>query len=148
MLKISCTTNVVEALQALPLLVDLTALYPDFTHWYVNKALPGIVLGHGTLLLAKDGQTLVGAALGKRSKKETKLRCVRVLPAYQHTGVGVRLIDQALDALECDKPHCTVAEEMLHLYSRLFVTRYGFKLDAVDKGVYRPRKLEYIFNAI
>lgn len=45
-----------------------------------------------------------------------------------------------LGALQCDKPHCTVAEELLHTYSRAFVNRYGFSLSAVDKGRYRPGK--------
>lgn len=136
----------VQTFMALPLLRSLNDLYPGFEDWYVNTVAPGVVLGRDTLLVAKDGQHLVGIALGKRTLEETKLRCVRVLPEYQNTGVGLRLIDRMLEELECDKPHCSVAEEMLHLYSRAFVNRYGFVLSAVDKGAYRPGKLEYRFN--
>lgn len=136
----------VEALGALPFLAGLEPLYPGFQSWYINKVVPGVTLGHDVLLLAEDQQQLVGIALGKANKHETKLRCVRVLPQYQNQGVGLRLIDRMLQALECRRPHCTVAEEMLHTYSRALVNRYGFKLASVDKGRYRPGKLEYTFN--
>lgn len=145
-MQIQQTTSFVQAFMALPMLRSLDDLYPDFSHWYVNKVLPGVVLGSDTLLLAKDQGRLVGVAMGKKNKHETKLRCVRVLPEYQNTGLGIRLVDRMLETLECDKPHCTVAEELLHTYSRLFVQRYGFRLSEVLKGAYRPRKLEYVFN--
>ena len=60
--------------------------------------------------------------------------------------LGITLMDRMLETLECTKPLATVSEEMLHQYSRIFVKRYGFSLDDVAKGAYRPRKLEYYFN--
>lgn len=145
-MQIVQTRAFVPTLQALRVLQGLDSLYPGFNDWYVNKVVPGVVLGNDQLLIAQDAGRIVGLALGKRSADETKLRCVRVLPAYEGQGLGIKLIDRMLDVLECDKPHCTVAEEMLHSYSRAFVTRYGFELNAVDKGRYRPGKLEYSFN--
>lgn len=136
----------VQAFQALPLMRSLDDLYPGFEYWYVNTVVPGVVLGRDQLLIAKDAGRIVGVALGKRSEEETKLRCVRVLPEFENRGLGIRLIDRMIDVLECDKPHCTVAEEMLHQYSRAFVQRYGFALTAVDKGRYRRGRLEYAFN--
>lgn len=146
MAKIERSHSFVHAFLALPLLRSLDAYYPDFEHWYVNTVAPGVVLGQDTLLLASEGSQIVGVALGKRGPDETKLRCVRVVPALQHTGLGIRLIDRMLDELQCEKPHCTVAQELFHQYSRPFVARYGFSLTGVDKGSYRPGKLEYRFN--
>ena len=146
MLQYRQTHNAVEALNALPFLQSLEPLYPGFQSWYVNQVLPGVTVGRDVLMLAHDQERLVGVALGKSNSHETKLRCVRVLPEYQNLGVGIRLIDKMLEALECRYPHCTVAEEMLHSYSRALVNRYGFKLASVDKGRYRPGKLEYAFN--
>jgi len=57
----------VQAFQVLPMLRSLDALYPDFSHWYVNTVVPGVVLGQDALLLAKDGDQVVGVALGKRT---------------------------------------------------------------------------------
>jgi ribosomal protein S18 acetylase RimI-like enzyme len=146
MIEITKTKNVVEILQALVFLENLKQYYPKFQSWYINSAMPGIVQGNDFLLQAKQEGQLIGIALGKRSRKESKLRCVRIHPDYQNNGLGVRLIDKAIDVLQCEQPHCTVAQEIVHDYSRLFVNRYGFKLEAVEKGLYRPGKLEYVFN--
>jgi GNAT superfamily N-acetyltransferase len=102
--RIESSRSLVQTFMALPLLQTLDAYYPDFSHWYTNTVTPGVVVGKDTLLVAKDGERLVGVALGKRGATETKLRCVRVLPEYQSSGVGIRLIDRMLAELECEKP--------------------------------------------
>jgi len=145
-MRIVATRSFVEAFMAVPLLQSLDTLYPDLSYWYVNTVIPGLVLGNDVLLLAKEGEQTTGLALGKRTADERKLRCVRVVPEAQNTGVGLRLIERMFEELETERPHCTVAEEMLGLYSRPFVNRYGFQLNSVDKGRYRPGKLEYAFN--
>lgn len=134
------TKRLADAMLAKGLLDSLGEHYPDFEHWYVNKCMPGVIV-------ARDGGKMVGVALGKRRDSEVKLRCVRVAQDYQNKGTGLHLIDRMLRALDCDKPHCTVSEEMLHQYSRAFINRYGFDLTEVNKGLYRPSKLEYVFNA-
>lgn len=145
-MHIEQTHSAVVALQVRPLLNSLNELYPGFDSWYINTVMPGLVAGKDVLLVARDGHQPVGIALGKRSQDETKLRCVRVVPDHQNSGLGLRLIDRMLEALECEKPHCTVAEELLHTYSRAFIKRYGFELNDVTKGAYRPGRLEYSFN--
>jgi GNAT superfamily N-acetyltransferase len=142
----STSRRLADAMVARGMLDGLENYYPDFGHWYVNTCIPGIVLGSDTMLVARDGAKIVGIALGKKTPEETKLRCVRVLPQYQSKGVGLHLIEKMLRELDADKPHCTVAEEMMHQFSRAFVNYFDFKLSRVDKGVYRPGKLEYIFN--
>ena len=147
MLEYQQTRNLVDTFLAKQLLSTLDVHYPGFEHWYVNKCMPGILVGTDVMIVAKDKGHVVGVALGKKREEETKLRCVRVLPEYQNRGTGLHLIDRMLKALDCDKPHCTVSEELLHLYSRAFVNRYHFDLTEVLKGLYRPQKLEYVFNA-
>jgi GNAT superfamily N-acetyltransferase len=146
MISYQPSRQLADAMIARGVMDGLENYYPDFGHWYVNKCIPGIVLGKDTLLVARDKHQIVGVALGKRTVKETKLRCVRVLPSYQSRGVGIHLIERMLRQLDCDKPHCTVAEEMLHQYSRAFVNHFDFNLSSVDKGRYRSGKLEYVFN--
>lgn len=143
-MHIESTKSFVEAMNVLPMIKSLEEFYPDMPYWYVNTVVPGLVLGKDVLLLAKKAGRTIGIALGKNGE-EKKLRCVRVIPEAQNTGIGLRLIESMFDELETDKPHCTVAEEMLGLYSRAFVNRYGFRLNSVDK-TYRPGKLEYAFN--
>lgn len=147
MISYQRTSRLSDAMVARGMLDGLENYYPEFGHWYVNVCVPGIVLGNDTMIVARDKNQIVGIALGKATPEETKLRCVRVLPDYQNKGVGLHLIDHMLRDLGHDKPHCTVAEEMIHLYSRAFVNRFDFDLSKVNKGQYRPGKLEYVFNA-
>lgn len=139
------TPSLTDALYAADLISSLDEYYPDIKHWYLNTVLTGIFTGDDRMIIAKEGNMMVGLALGKKTE-ECKLRCIRVLPSYQNTGLGMRLIDSMIDELECEKPHATVSEEMINLYSRPFINRYGFELHAVNKGMYRKGKLEYIFN--
>lgn len=139
------SNHLADAMLAKVMLDGLENYYPDFGYWFVNKCMPGIMTGNDLLITAKEHGQIVGVALGKKGD-ETKLRCVRVIPQYQNRGVGLHLVDHTLRALDCDKPLCTVSEEMMHLYSRAFINRYQFDLTHVEKGLYRPKKLEYIFN--
>lgn len=138
------TNNPVEALLAFPFIASIDVYYPNIADWYVNTVIPGITLDNDILLLAKDGSTIAGICLAKKGE-ENKLRCIRVSKDYQNSGLGLRLIDRALD-LVGDKPLVSVSEELLHSYSRMFVKRYGFSLSDVVKGKYRQGKLEYFFN--
>lgn len=147
MIRIEQTTSFVSAFEALPFIASLNQYYPDIDYWYVNKVVPGLILGNDKLLIARDSaNNIAGLALGKKSDDESKLRCVRVHPDHQSVGLGIRLIDQMLELIETREPGVTVSEEMIHLYSRAFVNRYGFKLSDVSKGRYRVGKLEYGFN--
>lgn len=135
-----------DCILALEVLGDVKEYYPGFEYWYVNTCMPGIVVGDDVLVVARDGGKIVGAALGRRGAR-AKLRCVRMAPGWRGAGAGLRLIEAAMRELECDKPHCTVCEEMMGEFSRAFVNRYGFELSRVEKGMYRKDKLEYVFNA-
>lgn len=146
MIKLITETSLTSAFQVLPFIKTLDEFYPDIEHWYINKVIPGLFTGNDKLLIARDGIHIAGVALGKSEDNETKLRCIRVHPDYQKSGLGIKLIDGMLEQLEDDRPVVSVSEEMFHLYSRIFVNRYGFKLNDVTKGQYRPRKLEYFFN--
>jgi GNAT superfamily N-acetyltransferase len=138
--------RLVDTLNASKLLDGMDALYPDFGYWFTNKVMPGLLVGKDILLLAKDKHQVIGVALGKRNAHETKLRCVRVLPEYQKRGTGIHLVEKMLVQLNDDKPSCTVAEEMFHQFSRPFINLFDFDLTKVEKGMYRPGKLEYVFN--
>jgi hypothetical protein len=138
--------SLVDTMNAYRLLEGLDNFYPDFGHWYINKVMPGVMVGSDTLLLAKRKGEVIGVALGKRNAHETKLRCVRVIPEHQKKATGIHLIEKMLVQLGTDKPTCTVAEEMLHQFARPFINFFDFDLNKVEKGMYRPGKLEYVFN--
>jgi GNAT superfamily N-acetyltransferase len=135
-----------DAIVAYKLLAGMDNLYPEFSNWYTNKVMPGVLMGSDILMLARDKHQVIGVGLGKRNGHETKLRCVRVIPEYQNRSVGIHLVEQMLRALDSDRPSCTVAEEMFHQFSRPFINHFNFDLSRVEKGMYRPGKLEYVFN--
>lgn len=116
--------------------------YPDFDNWYINKVIPGIICGSNNCLVIENKSSIIGISLFNSHK----LQAIRIYPNYQQHGYGFRLLDETLKQMDCDKPLCTVAEEMLHLYSRMFINHYKFTLPVVEKGLYRQNKLEYIFN--
>lgn len=123
-------------------LANLSQLYPGFQRWFASKVVQS---PDSVILVATEQERLAGVALGKIGA-DPKLRCVRVHDSLQGSGLGLKLIDQMFEHLGHETPHCTVAEEMLHGYSRVFVKRYGFRLSDVIKGEYRPHKLEYHWN--
>lgn len=138
--------KLIDAQVAFQLLNGLENFYPDFGYWYKNKVMPGVMVGQDVLMMAKEHGRVIGVALGKTNRHETKLRCVRVLPEYQKRGVGLHLVEKMLRELDDDKPSCTVAEEMIHEFARPFVNLFQFDLTRVEKGLYRNGKLEYLFN--
>jgi hypothetical protein len=146
MIRYQQSNSLVDICLAGTMLKGMEHFYPDFNYWFTNKCMPGIIAGSDILLLAKEHEQVIGIALGKANKKETKLRCVRVIPEYQSKGTGIILIEKMLRNLDCDKPHCTVSEEMIHQFSRPFINLFNFDLTKVNKGMYRKGKLEYIFN--
>lgn len=133
--------------QVHPFLASLDRYYPDISSWFARSFSTGLANGKNVLLAARAGDGgLAGVALGKKTGDEVKMQCVRVADPLGNAGLGIVLMDRMMQELECEKPLATVSEEMLHQYSRVFVKRYGFSLDDVVKGAYRPRKLEYYFN--
>lgn len=124
-------------------LTPLSQYYPGFNLWF-DKHYQQVNNENTIVVLNESG--ILGVSLFKKTPNENKIRCVRIRPDLQGSGLGIRLIDKTIDVLEDDKPLVTVSEELLHEYSRAFVNRYNFKLTEVTKGQYRRHRLEYVFN--
>jgi len=120
--------------------------YPKFEEWYFNKFIKSVLIGNDVALLMKRGDNLIGVSLLKKDKHEIKLRALRIFPNYQNKGYGLFLLDQSLKELDHPLPHCTVSEELINQYARIFIDRYGFSLDYVSRNMYRKGKNEYLFN--
>lgn len=63
------TTNFTTAFAVLPFIQTLDRYYPDIDHWYINKVIPGLLLGGDKLIVAKDGGHIAGIALGRAVKR-------------------------------------------------------------------------------
>jgi hypothetical protein len=123
----------------------ISQFYPGFKDWFWDKVVPGVVEGNDEIILAEERNELVGVSIIKKTG-EKKLRALRINPKFQKTGKGLYLIDESLKRLNVDKPIVSVAEEMIHDFSRIFINRYNFNISHVYKGLYRKEKLEYEFN--
>jgi len=130
---------------AFTLLKPLSELYPNFSDWYFDNVIPGVINGNDEVILLEKNYEIAGISIIKNSD-EKKLRCVRISEKYQKSGSGLYLIDESLKRLNTDKPIVSVAEEMINEYSRIFINRYDFNMSHVYKNLYRRGKLEYEFN--
>jgi len=128
------------------LIKDLDNYYPNFDKWYFNKFIPSVLTGNDAAIVMQKNNEIIGISLIKKSKEENKLRALRILKRYQKKGYGLYLLDKSLKELDDPLPHCTVAEELINDYARIFIDRYNFKLDYVDRNTYRKGKNEYLFN--
>lgn len=139
--------TLIDCYRTYQLVSSLDVYYPDFNDWYWNKVVPATVHGDDGMVLCEEHDKIIGACLFKRGT-EPKLRCLRVDPSYANRGIGIHLIDKSLRVIDHAFPEVTIPEETIHDLSRVVVNRFDFKLDNVEKGVYRPGKLEYQFNMV
>lgn len=126
---------------------SLSHIYPDISHWYNNKVIPRVMLGEDIVIVAKseNGET-IGFSIGKKTEKESKLCCLMVLPDFRGRGYALKLINRIIEELDDDYPHCSVSEDLFHIYSKIFINHFRWSLDDVVSDVYQKGKLEYFFN--
>jgi ribosomal protein S18 acetylase RimI-like enzyme len=125
-------------------LTAVSVLYPEFAKWYESKVEPGLLSGERKILIRASAGRLAGLAVLKLAD-ERKLCCLRVLPAFQGSGVGVRLFRDAFEILETEHPLLSVANERLPAFERVF-NYFGFRVGAEYADLYRKNSLEYCFN--
>jgi len=129
------------------LIKDLDNYYPNFHDWYFNRFIQSVLLGNDIALVLKNRyEEIIGVSLLKKQEKEVKLRALRISNKYKNKGYGLYLLDKSLKILDEPLPFCTVSEELINSYSRIFINRYGFSLDYIERNCYRKNKNEYFFN--
>ena len=139
-------SNLLQAKQAYNILQDLGTYYPDFYSWYWNKVIPNLYLGKVNIIIMLIGVEIVGVSILKKSEDECKLCALRINNKYHNRGYALYLIDYSLKMLDNSAPLCSVSEELINSYSRIFINRYNFSITHVYKGIYQKNKLEYEFN--
>lgn len=145
MITYRTTKSIFDCYRAFELTEGLDVFYPDIKDWFWNKVVPSTITGNSSIVLAEEHDQVIGLSMVKAGD-DPKIRCLRVRPEYANRGVGIHLIDKSLRLLDHDKPMVTVPEEKINELSRIMVNRFDFDLRYVDRGLYRPGKLEYQFN--
>ena len=94
----------------------------------------------------REGKAIGQSLIDILKLKDKKLCTVRVLKEYEKKTYGIKIIEDSLKILNCDKPNCTVSEDLLHSFSRPFINLFKFDITKVWNGIYQKGKLEYEFN--
>ena len=122
----------------------VSGLYPGFAQWYQTKVEPGLISGQRKILVRAAKGRLAGLAVLKIAE-ERKLCCLRVLPEFQGSGIGVRLFKDAFEELGTERPLLSVADERLPIFDRVF-EYFGFQIGGEYVDMYRAHSREYSFN--
>lgn len=133
------------SLEALAFLAPLSADYPNLTRWYSEKVWPGIKEGTRFILRVERQSQLVGVGIAKRTDDERKICTVRIAPAFEGRGMGLRIFDGLMTWLDTDQPHLTVSDAKLPKFERIF-DWYGFAQTSACVGRYREGSVEFGFN--
>lgn len=125
-------------------LKDTKQYYPNFDQWFYNTVIPGLVNSNRQILIEVIEERLAGISIIKNSF-EKKISTIKVTESFQGQKIVYNLFQRSFEALNTEKPFCTVSEEKLPLFQNIF-NYYGFKLTSVHEGLYRKGKKEYFFN--
>lgn len=125
----------------------LRGSYPCFDSWLLRKVIPGIMQGERSLIIELRADRIAGFMILKHSKNERKLCTLRVRPDFESRGIGVRLFNEAFEALQTTRPLLTVSETNAPKFEMLF-RYFGFSKEATYENLYVPRVRELAFNGL
>lgn len=128
-------------------LADLRYEYPRHDEWYRAVAQELRCGMNRKIMIAYDNQNIAGVAILKKGQKEKKICSLRVARMYQGNGIGTSLFKKSLEYLETDKPLLTVSQLKKKEFERIFAF-FGFSLEKVYDGKYKPNLCEYCYNGI
>ncbi len=134
-----------ELLYARDFLSPLETYYPNFHEWYYYKVVPDVSSGKRRVLTEMTCGEIVAVAILKKYEDEKKICTFRVSKEASGRGLGTKLMRESLDWLECPKPLLTVNEENASEFAR-FLKKFNFQESRAVNGLYRPNKLEIIYN--
>lgn len=126
-------------------LKELKTLYPNFNYWLENKFYKPSYDTQRKIIIAHNGDLLLGVALLKKSIDENKICTLYTSPLYKGQGIGSQLIDLSLQYFDSPDVLITVAQEKLIELAPILKSK-GFTFTSANKGMYRPDSTESFFN--
>lgn len=120
--------------------------YPNFCEWYWEKVIKGIKNGERKIIIAFDEniKAIVGVAIIKIGE-ERKICTLFVSKEHRHHGTGTKLMQKAIDYLNCKTPLFTFPQELAEDFKILMV-KFGFKFTKAYDGYYKKGEIEYSYN--
>lgn len=138
------TITASDTVRAYAALAHLEAHYPGFRSWYWDKVVPGLGTERRLDVARREGR-IVGITIAKRTVEERKLCSVWIVPSYRRTGLGVRMMFDAMAWLDTARPVATVSEDRIGEFGPL-LRRMGFHEPKAVNGLYRPGVTEYVYH--
>lgn len=121
--------------------------YPNFENWLYGKVLPGIETGERSILIETRSNEVAAFMILKHDSYEKKLCTLRVRPAYESRGMGVRLFDRAFEILKTERPLLSVSENSFSKFEPLF-KHFGFSHEATYQDRYIRNLCEHSYNGL
>lgn len=131
-------------------LSDLIYEYPCHHIWFegvVSELRDNQKNEREILFVVNDKDKIIGVSILKKTEFEKKICTLRVANEYQKRGLGTMLVKESCRLLETDTPIISVSQTRINEFIRLF-KRFGFVLEKVYCGKYRPMINEYCYNGI
>jgi len=126
-------------------LSDVSPMYPNFNTWLNFTFRRNLASGQRKIVLAHDGNHVIGAALLKQDNVESKICTFYVSPEHRSRGTGKELIDLAMETLDSADTFITVGSERKEELTPLLNSR-GFEVVSEHPGLYRENSTEYVFS--
>lgn len=139
-------TSLIGLTKLIPYLKNIKDIYPDVEHWYINKVIPRAMLDKDIVLVIYTSQYEVAGFAIAKNNEEKKLCCLMIMSDFKGHGYSIKLIKEIQKELNEEKLHCSVSEDLFHIYSKIFINYFKWTIDEVKDSKYRKGKLEYFFN--
>lgn len=132
--------------QVRELLAFLPNSYPDAEQW-LNRRLTD-KSGETHIISLKEGLRIVGAAIVvHKSNDRFKLATLYVKPEFQKLNGGRLLMEEVLAYAETHKAESVylTADAGMDTTLGVFLSRFGFQLEASKPGLYWPERTENVW---
>lgn len=125
----------------------LERYYPNFSDWYFNKVVNGLVNGSRRFIIELRDGKFAGVAILKDTEDEKKICTISISEEYKSKGLGYRLFEKSMRLLNTDKPLASISEERLPDFEKIF-QHLNYEYSAEYHGLYLPQKSELSFNGL
>ncbi|MBA6232187.1 MULTISPECIES: GNAT family N-acetyltransferase [unclassified Colwellia] len=126
-------------------LKEIAPLYPNFNAWLNFKFRRNLCSGERNIVLATDGDNVLGLSLLKTNKDENKICTFYVPKQYRCMNIGNELMIKSLSILDNQSSFITVADER-HSELKPFLLSHDFKLEKSVDSLYRDNIKEHFYS--
>ena len=122
----------------------LNKTYPGYRDWF-SKQIRGCFNNERAILYTRDKDLITGLIFLKKTKEESKICTIYVLPEYKDHGIATMLIEESFKFLETSKPLTTMNKNKLEMFSKI-IDKYNWVITDELDNLYNEGETEVILN--